>query len=60
MQQVILKIDGGIVDPVSIPQGVEVVIRDYDMTDTVTNELIQSDDSGKEYIEIIFEDTEYA
>lgn len=60
MKQVILKVDGGIVDPITIPQGIEVVIRDYDMVDTVTNELIQSDDSGKEYIEIVFEETEYA
>ena len=60
MKQVILKVDGGIVDPITIPQGIEVVIRDYDMADKVTNELIQSDDSGKEYIEIVFEETEYA
>lgn len=60
MKQVILKVDGGIVDPITIPKGIEVVIRDYDMVDTVTNELIQSDDSGKEYIEIVFEETEYA
>lgn len=60
MKQVILRVDGGIVDPISIPNGIEVVVRDYDMADTVTNELIQSDDSGKEYVEIVFEETEYA
>lgn len=60
MKQVVLRVDGGIVDPISIPQGIEVVIRDYDMTDTVNNELIQSDNSGKEYVEIVFEETEYA
>lgn len=60
MKQVILRVDGGIVDPISIPNGIEVVVRDYDMADTITNELIQSDDSGKEYVEIVFEETEYA
>lgn len=60
MKQVILKVDGGIVDPVTIPQGVEVVVRDYDMANTIENELIHTDDNGKEFVEIVFEETEYA
>lgn len=60
MKQVILRMDGGIVDPVTIPQGVEVVVRDYDMVDTIDNELVQTDDTGKEFVEIVFEETEYA
>lgn len=60
MKQVILRMDGGIVDPVTIPQGVEVVVRDYDMVNTIDNELVQTDDTGKEFVEIVFEETEYA
>ena len=60
MKQVVLRVDGGIVDAITIPQGVEVVVRDYDMANTIDNELVQTDDTGKEYVEIIFEETEYA
>ena len=60
MKQVILRMDGGIVDPVTTPQGVEVVVRDYDMVNTIDNELVQTDDTGKEFVEIVFEETEYA
>lgn len=60
MKQVVLRVDGGIVDAITIPQGVEVVVRDYDMVNTIDNELVQIDDTGKEYVEIIFEETEYA
>jgi len=60
MKQVVLRVDGGIVDTITIPQGVEVVIRDYDMVNTIDNELVQTDDTGKEYVEIVFEETEYA
>jgi len=59
-KQIILKVDGGIVDPITIPEGMEVVIRDYDMTNTIENELIQKDDDGREFVEIIFEENEYA
>lgn len=59
MKQVILKVSGGIVDPVSIPNGVEVIIHDYDMCDTVKNELIHTDKNGEEFVEVIFDETEY-
>jgi len=59
-KQIILRVDGGIVDPISIPEGIEVVVRDYDMADTVSNELVHKDSDGKEFIEIIFEENEYA
>ena len=60
MKQVVIRVDGGIVDPVSIPHGAEVVVRDYDMVNTIENELIHTDDTGKEFVEIVFEETEYA
>lgn len=58
MKQVIVKVENGIVDPVNIPNGIELVIRDYDMIDTIDNELIQTDENGKDFIEIVFEETE--
>ena len=59
-KQIILRVDGGIVDPINIPEGIEVVIRDYDMVQTINNELIQKDEDGNEFVEIIFEENEYA
>ncbi len=59
-KQIILKVEGGIVDPITIPEGIEVVVRDYDMVDTVSNELVHKDNDGKEFIEIVFEENEYA
>ena len=60
MKQVKLRVSGGIVDPITIPEGVEVVIHDYDMTNTIPNELVQKDSSGDEFVEIVFEENEYA
>mgnify|MGYP003329123193 FL=1 len=60
MKQIKLKVSGGIVDPITIPKGVEVIIHDYDMVNTIDNELIQKDEEGKEFVEIIFEENEYA
>jgi len=60
-KQIILRVDGGIVDPVSIPDGIEVVVRDYDMVNTIDNEMIHTDDEGKDFVEIVFDDdTSYA
>lgn len=58
MKQVIVKVENGIVDPVNIPNGIELVIHDYDMIDTIDNELIQTDENGKDFIEIVFEETD--
>lgn len=60
-KQIILRVDGGIVDPISIPDGIEVVVRDYDMVNTIDNEMIHTDDEGKYFVEIVFDDdTSYA
>jgi hypothetical protein len=59
-KQIILKVESGIVDPITIPEGLEVVVRDYDMVDTVSNELVHKDNDGREFIEIVFEENEYA
>lgn len=59
-KQVKLKVSGGIVDPIHIPNGIEVVIYDYDMTNTIPNALVQTDRGGDEFVEIVFEENEYA
>lgn len=60
-KQIILRVDGGIVDPVKIPDGIEVIVRDYDMVNTINNEMVQTDDEGKDFVEIVFDDdTSYA
>lgn len=60
-KQIVLRVDGGIVDPISIPDGIEVVVRDYDMVNTIDNEMIHTDDEGKDFVEIVFDDdTSYA
>lgn len=58
MKQIIIKVENGIVDPISIPNGIELIVHDYDMVDTIDNELIQVDEHNKQFIEIVFEETE--
>lgn len=52
--QIVLKVDGGVVDYVSIPKNTEVIVRDYD-TDGIDSDLLQFDEDGIEFVEIIFE-----
>lgn len=60
-KQIILRVDGGIVDSIKIPEGIEVVVRDYDMVNTINNEMVQTDEDGKDFVEIVFDDdTSYA
>lgn len=60
MNQVIIKVSGGIVDPISIPNETEIVIRDYDIVEAndIPQEIIQKDENGDRFIEIIFGDYE--
>lgn len=60
MNQVILKVSGGIVDPIRIPKETEIVIRDYDIVEAndIPQEIIQKDENGDRFIEIIFGDYE--
>lgn len=55
-KQIILRVDGGIVDPIQIPDGIEVIVRDYDMVNTIDNEMVQTDNEGKDFVEIVFDD----
>lgn len=58
MKQIIIKVENGIVDPINIPNGIELIVHDYDMVDTIDNELIQVDEHNKQFIEIVFEETD--
>lgn len=55
MKQVILKVEDGIVNAISIPEGVEVILHDYDLDNDINNDLRQIDQYGKDFIEIIFD-----
>ena len=46
MNKVVLKVEGGIVEPIEISDGIdEVIVRDYD----IPQELIQKDEDGNIY-----------
>jgi len=50
MKQVIVYVDGGLVQDVEVPEGVEVIVRDYDVEGSNSPESIETDERG-EYIE---------
>ena len=54
MQEVILEINKGLVDAVQIPNGIKVVVRDYDV-DVYDDNRLDTDEEGKKYIETIHE-----
>jgi hypothetical protein len=52
---VLIKVNGGIVETVDLPEGVTVIVHDYDDGETETNaDLVFTDDEGK-YVEYVFE-----
>lgn len=55
---VVVTVTDGIVDVDELPDGVTVIIRDYD-TDGVEADLITCDDHGDKCIEFIYEKQEY-
>lgn len=58
---VILRVDGGLVDAVFIPPNVEVIVRDYDLVSDYdpTDILVCEDEDGKKYIEIVYLEGRY-
>ena len=58
MDQIILKVSGGIVEPFQIPKDTEIVIRDYDIAECsdTPEQVVQVDEDGDKYVEIIFGD----
>jgi hypothetical protein len=54
MKIVRVTVEGGVVQHVEVPEGVQVVIRDYDV-DVADAEQLQHDESGDLFIESIWE-----
>lgn len=50
----IFTLSGGLLDVVSIPVGMEVIVRDYDQDD-IDPELLCLDKDGGRYIEIVYD-----
>lgn len=58
MNIVTLKVCGGIVDPISIPEDTMVVVHDYDLLDDVEESLAQTDENGERYVEIVWSNSD--
>jgi hypothetical protein len=49
-----VTVEGGVIQHVECPEGVQVIVKDYD-TDGVDEESLQHDENGDSYIESIWE-----
>ena len=49
-----ITVEGGVIQDVQLPAGVQVVVWDYD-TEGVEETSLQRDDDGNEYVETIWE-----
>jgi hypothetical protein len=54
MKTVRVTVVGGLVQHVEVPEGVQVVVRDYDVDGTEADQL-QQDENGDQFIESIWE-----
>jgi hypothetical protein len=54
MKIVRVTVEGGVVQHVEVPEGVQVVVRDYDVDGTGADQL-QQDETGDNFIESIRE-----
>ncbi len=54
MKIVRVTVEGGVVQHVEVPEGVQVVVRDYDVDGTEADQL-QQDENGDQFIESIWE-----
>ena len=53
MKTVKITVEGGVVQNVEVPEGVMVIVRDYDV-DAIETDLLQQDRGGDNYIESIW------
>ncbi len=53
MKTVTITVEGGVVQNVEVPEGVTVIVRDYDV-EGVESDLLQQDENGDNYIEAIW------
>ena len=51
---IVLRVDGGLVDSVFIPPNVEVIVRDYDIVSDCDPTLICEDEDGNRYVELVY------
>ena len=54
MKTVQITMEGGVIQDIEVPEGVRVIVRDYD-SDGVEEESLCKDDNGDNYIETIWE-----
>jgi hypothetical protein len=54
MKVVTIVVEGGVIQRVVCPNGVRVIVKDYD-TDGTEEDNLQQDEKGEEYIEGIWE-----
>jgi hypothetical protein len=52
MSKVIVSIEGGVIQEVDCPTGVQVIVRDYDVDGTEPN--LAEDDTGDEFVETMW------
>jgi hypothetical protein len=52
MNKVTVSIEGGVVQEVDCPSGVQLIVRDYDVDGTEPN--LAEDDTGDEFVETIW------
>ena len=48
-----VTVEGGVVQHVEVPKGVTVIVHDYD-TEGCNPDLIEQDENGDDYIEIVW------
>jgi len=53
MKTVTITVEGGVVQNVEVPEGVTVIVRDYDV-ESIESDLLQQDRGGDDYIESIW------
>ena len=49
-----VTVEGGVIQYVEVPEGVTVIVRDYD-AEGCDPDLVEQDDDGNDYIESIWE-----
>lgn len=55
VSEVVIKVIQGIVDPVTIPEDINLIVRDYDLPVIINDkDSIQLDEEGKQFVEIVF------
>ena len=51
-----ITVEGGVVQHVEVPKGVQVIVRDYDVDGA--EEGLEEDENGDNYIESVWQDTD--